>query len=188
MPEDAHLGLAQQAVRGGAVAASSTAPADGSDVRPAGARAFDFLVGSWRVAHRRLKRRLAGCSEWATFGGTVTAWPLMGGLGIVDDNLLEDPSGAYRAVSFRVYDPSADLWSIRWVDARSMRLEPPVVGRFEEGVGTFLGDDELDGRPIRVRFVWSGVTERSARWEQAFSPDAGRTWETNWVMSLERSA
>jgi len=188
LPEKTHLDTPWRAALGGAAAISAPGLAHGADLRTEGARSFDFLIGSWRVQHRKLRRRLVGCDEWATFGGTSAAWSLIGGLGNVDDNLLGDPSGTYRAMSFRLYDPATDLWSIRWVDARSMRLEPPVVGRFEEGVGTFLGDDELDGRPISVRFVWSGVTERSARWEQAFSPDAGRTWETNRVMSLERSA
>jgi hypothetical protein len=27
----------------------------------------------------------------------------------------------------------------------------------------------------------------SPRWEQAFSPDGGTTWETNWVMDFTRS-
>jgi hypothetical protein len=156
------------------------------DNRPEGARAFDFLMGSWRVTHRKLGQRLADCHDWLAFDGTTAAWPLMNGLGNVDDNLLQDPTGTYRATSFRLYDPALDLWSIRWVDARGMRLEPPVFGRFKKGVGTFLGDDELDGLPILVRFVWSNINNRSALWEQAFSPDGGRTWETNWVMSFER--
>jgi hypothetical protein len=33
-----------------------------------GARDFDFLHGSWRIEHRRLKERLAGCGEWEEFG------------------------------------------------------------------------------------------------------------------------
>jgi hypothetical protein len=27
-----------------------------------------------------------------------------------------------------------------------------------------------------------------ARWEQAFSEDGGRTWETNWIMDYTRIA
>jgi hypothetical protein len=60
------------------------------------------------------------------------------------------------------------------------------VGSFANGVGVFEGRDELDGRPIVTRFVWSGITDTAARWEQAFSPDEGRTWETNWIMTMTR--
>ncbi|HTE65485.1 MAG TPA: DUF1579 domain-containing protein, partial [Candidatus Binatia bacterium] len=35
-------------------------------------------------------------------------------------------------------------------------------------------------------FVWSDITRNSCRWEQAFSPDAGKTWEVNWVMESTR--
>jgi hypothetical protein len=62
-----------------------------------------------------------------------------------------------------------------------------VIGAFDEdGVGVFEGRQELDGRPILVRFVWSGISPQTARWEQAFSPDDGKTWETNWIMSMTR--
>ena len=62
-----------------------------------------------------------------------------------------------------------------------------VVGRFEGGVGTFYGDDTHDGKDIRARFVWSGISATSARWEQAFSVDDGRTWLTNWSMEFTRA-
>jgi hypothetical protein len=45
----------------------------------------------------------------------------------------------------------------------------------------------LDGRPIRVRFTWSETQGDAPVWEQAFSADAGRTWETNWVMHFTRA-
>jgi hypothetical protein len=32
----------------------------------------------------------------------------------------------------------------------------------------------------------SKITPNSAQWEQAFSEDGGKTWETNWIMELER--
>lgn len=52
--------------------------------------------------------------------------------------------------------------------------------------GEFYGDDTHDGKDVRARFVWSGVCDTSARWEQAFSLDGGETWLTNWVMDFTR--
>ncbi len=151
---------------------------------------FDFYMGSWRVHHRRLKERLAGSDEWQEFEGTSVAWPILDGAGNVDDNVLELPAGTYRAISLRSFDPATDQWSIWWLDGRSPRgpLDPPVVGGFSNGIGTFLAEDTFNGQPILVRFLWSNITETTCRWEQAFSPDGGTTWEVNWIMEFIRVA
>ena len=152
-------------------------------------RNFDFLMGSWRVQHRRLKHRLAHNNEWETFSGTCRAWRVLDGQGNVDDNVLEAPAGTYRAISLRSFDLEARSWSIWWLDSRHPHeLDPPVVGQFRDGVGTFLANDTLNGRPIVVRYLWSDITPNSAKWQQAFSDDGGKTWETNWVMDFHRVA
>ncbi len=155
----------------------------------AGLHAFDHRTGQWTAHHRRLKERLAGSTEWVEFDGTQTAWPLMDGYANVDENVFDMPSGGeYRGVTLRAYDPASGQWAIWWLDGRNPfgSLEPPVKGRFENGVGTFYADDVLRGKPIRVRFIWSGIAADSAHWEQAFSADRGKTWETNWVTDFRR--
>jgi hypothetical protein len=62
-----------------------------------------------------------------------------------------------------------------------------VLGRFDGGIGTFVGEDTFDGRPILVRFLWLDITARTCRWEQSFSDDGGATWEINWVMEFTRT-
>jgi hypothetical protein len=148
---------------------------------------FDFLVGHWTVRHRRLKERLAGCTEWEEFGGTCSLRPILDGQANVDDNVLDMPSGTYRAASIRTYDPATRRWSIWWLDSRHPHdLGTPVVGAFKDGTGTFFADDTLNGQPIRVRFLWTDITAASACWQQAFSNDGGATWETNWIMDFQR--
>lgn len=150
---------------------------------------FDFLIGAWKVRHRRLKGRLVGATEWMEFDGTCVMRTLMGGAGNVEDNFLDLPGEPYRAVGLRAFDPKTGAWSIWWLDSRYLQnLDPPVVGGFENGVGTFLADDVHDGKPIKVRFQWSDITTKSAIWRQAYSPDAGATWETNWEMRFTRTA
>ena len=158
-----------------------------TDLR-SGVHDFDFYMGKWRVHHRRLKERLAGSDEWQKFEGTSTAWPILDGAGNIDDNVLELPGDTYRAISLRSFDPETGSWSIWWLDGRNPHgpLDPPVVGRFVDGVGTFLAEDTLRGQPIIVRFLWSNITGNTCRWEQAFSPDGGKTWEVNWVMESTR--
>ena len=158
--------------------------------RHAAVHDFDFYMGSWRVHHRRLKDRLAGSTEWEEFDGTSTAWPILDGAGNIDDNVIELPAGTYRAISLRSFDPESQQWSIWWLDGRYPKgpLDPPVVGGFKDGIGTFLAEDTFKGQPIVVRFIWSDITPTSTRWEQAFSPDGGETWEINWVMESTRIA
>lgn len=148
---------------------------------------FDFFHGDWRVAHRRLKRRLAACDEWEEFGGTCATRPLIGGQGNIDDNIIELPSGAYRAATLRVFDPTTKHWRIWWLDARyPQALDNPMLGGFADGRGLFYADDMFEGRPIRVRFLWTPGA--SPQWEQAFSEDGGASWETNWVMRFTRTS
>lgn len=149
---------------------------------------FDLRVGRWRAHHRRLKERLAGSHEWVEFDGTCVFQQLMGGWANMDDNVFEMPGGAYRGVTLRSYDPNTGEWAIWWLDGRNPfgDLDPAVKGRFENGIGTFYADDTLRGRKIRVRFIWSHITATTAHWEQAFSADDGRTWETNWITDFRR--
>ena len=149
---------------------------------------FDFLVGTWKVRNRRLKRRLAGDKDWEEFDSTLVNWPVLGGMGNVSDNMFDPRAGSYRGVSIRTYDDETRQWLSWWLDGRTpTSIAPPVRGDFAAGVGTFIGDDTFEGRPIKVRTQWSRITASSARWEQAFSPDAGRTWETNWVGDFARA-
>jgi hypothetical protein len=148
---------------------------------------FDFWMGRWNVRNRRLAERLVGSDEWDEFDSRVAARPLPGGLGN-EDVFCSDYAGGFVAMSFRFFDPETGLWSIYSVDSRRPGLlGPSVVGSFSGDVGIFEGDGTWDGRPIRVRLTWSGVTTPTPRWEQAFSDDGGATWETNWIMGFRRA-
>jgi hypothetical protein len=67
-------------------------------------------------------------------------------------------------------------------------LDPPVLGRFDDGIGVFECDDELEGVPLKVRFTWKDITSVSAVWEQSFSFDDGATWDANWTTRHARVA
>ena len=149
-----------------------------------GANDFDFLIGSWRVHHYRLKERLADNHEWIEFEGTCAMQKILGGAGNMDENVLNFPGDAFRAVSLRTYDPTKKQWSIWWIDGRNpSHLDPPVLGGFKNGIGTFYAKDTFKGKPISIRFLWTNLTTEP-HWEQAFSDDGGKTWETNWIMEF----
>jgi hypothetical protein len=150
-----------------------------------GSHDFDFEFGEWRVRHR-VKRGADG--TWSEFDGTASVRPLMTGAANVEDNQFNRPEGVTHGIALRAYDPKTREWAIWWVDGRDPlgTLDPPTKGRFEDGVGKFYWKGEYNGKSMQTRFTWSHITKNSARWEQAYSYDDGKTWDTNWVMEFRR--
>lgn len=150
--------------------------------------AFAFFTGIYDVANRWRKDFLdptEGEDRWEEFPGLTRASAHFDGRASFD--AIEFPTKGFAGLTLRLYDPAADAWSLYWASKRSGTLFPPVTGRFEaDGTGVFHGDDEHDGRPVKVRFTWSEISETTAHWEQAFSLDEGRTWLTNWHMHMTR--
>ena len=146
---------------------------------------FDFYVGVWDVQNRRLVKRLAGSDEWETFPARSVARAVFDGAANLDE--ISFPTKGWSGLTLRLYDSDSDEWALYWVSDAASRIEPPVVGRWNDR-REFVGycDDTFEGRPVLVRFIWSGISEATAHWEQAFSIDAGQTWETNWVMDSTR--
>ncbi|PYX95164.1 MAG: hypothetical protein DMG63_19470 [Acidobacteria bacterium] len=65
-------------------------------------------------------------------------------------------------------------------------LQTPMVGKFRGDEGEFFGNEEVDGRKVLCRFRWTRTNPDSPKWEQAFSNDGGKTWETNWIVTFTR--
>ena len=150
---------------------------------------FDFFVGSWTVHHRRLKKRLAGNDDWEEFEGTTTCQSLLGGVMNLNESSARRPSGSSSGLGLRAFDARTGVWADWYLGASDpLNLGEPGLGRFENGVGTFLSDESFEGRPVRVRGQFRSLSPDLAQWEQAFSPDGGATWETNWVMRYSRRA
>lgn len=142
---------------------------------------FDFEIGTWRTDLRRLQDPLSGSSTWVEYTGTSVVREIMGGRANLVELDVEGPAGRIEGLSLRLYNPETRQWSLNFASLRNGTLTPPVIGAFEDGRGVFYGHELLDGRPIFVRFVISDVTADSARFEQAFSADGGKTWEVNWI-------
>jgi hypothetical protein len=148
---------------------------------------YDFLFGSWTVRNRRLRERLKGCTEWEDFPSICQVRPILGGLGNMDEFTLEPASGRVLAITVRLYDPASAEWSIYWAASTgSGRFDVPMVGRFDGPGGEFYSQEVFEGRHIFSRFIWTVQGPDACRWEQAYSADGGRSWETNWTMELTR--
>lgn len=174
-----------------ATVATSEAPTAGpssmeTSARRDGSRDFDFLAGRWHAHSRRLTRPLdPAVDAWEEFDSVHDGVLLPADFGVADDFRIPSRPD-FVGLALQLYDPQARQWQAYWY--RQGVLTASLVGRFEGGVGVFEGPDTHDGKPIRTRYTWSQVTPQSARWEQAYSADVGRTWETNWVMEYTRVA
>ena len=146
---------------------------------------FDFYFGRWAIHNERLRERLVGSTDWEHFEAIQECRPILGGVGNIDD-FVTDWGGGFVGMTLRLFNPATRTWSLYWASNRDGVLEPPVVGRFENGVGTFIGRDTHKGTPVLARFTWSHITPDSALWQQAFSTDDGASWETNWIMRMTR--
>jgi hypothetical protein len=146
---------------------------------------FDFFVGTWNSEQRRRTPFTDG--PWDEFSGTSRCWSVFDGGGNIDE--ITFPTKGFSGLTMRLYDAATDTWSLYWVNSRTGLALPPVVGRFgDDGLGVFTGDDVHEGRPIKVVYRWSDITDQSCRWEQDFSLDEGVTWETNWTMQFTRTS
>lgn len=145
---------------------------------------FDFFHGEWDVLNRRRTDFLDPGSAWVEFPATHHCLPLFDGAANIDE--IDMPDLGAKGLTLRLFDPDARQWSLNWSSSSTGKLFPPVIGRFENGRGEFYGDDTHDGKEVRVRFVWSGISATTAHWEQAFSLDGGDTWVTNWSMDFSR--
>lgn len=148
---------------------------------PDGPGGFDFEIGRWNSVVKRLKRPLSGSHEWVELSGTTVVRKLLDGRANIAELDIAGPSGRIQGVSLRLYDAQSRQWSIHYANIAAGALTAPMLGDFRHGRGEFHGDDTLDGRPIKVRFVIECDRRESCRFEQAFSADAGKTWELNWL-------
>ncbi|MCA9911582.1 MAG: hypothetical protein KC519_23165 [Anaerolineae bacterium] len=147
-----------------------------------GRHAFDFLTGTWQVHNRRLRERLKGSQAWEEFESLSVAQTILGGLGNFDALTLHRESGVTYGSTLRLFNPETQQWSLYWSDSATGSLYAPMVGSFVDGVGYFYACELFERKTIISRFLWSGISATTWRWEQAFSTDGGATWETNWIM------
>ena len=179
----------------GVMAGATTATAAGAIAGPPGAppappahlEDFDFFMGRWTTRHHRLVGRLAGSTTWQDFDGHLQVQKILGGQGSLDDGVINLPAGSYWGATVRFFDPQQKTWSIFWLDSRAVTIDTPMVGGFDGKHGVFYGDDVLNGKPIKVRFLWEDEDPDHCRWEQAFWDERASAWETNWVMRHTRA-
>lgn len=152
---------------------------------------FDFLVGKWKMYHRRLNKRLEHCKDWTEFESADSNYKILSGTADMDVLSTTQMPGLegklFEGVTLRLFDPKTRLWRLYWVASNVGVLDPPVVGSFENNVGHFFAKDTFNGKDIIMVFRWDVRDKEHPVWSQAFSPDNGKTWEWNWYNVSYRS-
>ena len=153
-----------------------------------GSRDFDPLLGDWDFHLRRLIRPLTGSDDWANLEGESHCRSIWGGRGQIDELSLTNLSDGSKmeSLTLRLYNPKAHEWLLYFAGGGNPSLGTPQRGRFVNGRGEFLDRDEVNGKEVIVRWIWTEIETTTPRFEQAFSADEGETWETNWITSQTR--
>jgi hypothetical protein len=170
-------GLAQQ---NSAPKTSQTAAHDGQ-------HDFDFEIGTWRSHGSRRLHPLTGSTTWVDFDGITIVRKIWNGEANLVELQADGPAaGHFQNLSLRLYDPQTHQWSIYYANSKGATISVPSVGEFKNGRGEFFDTEPFQGKTILVRNIWSDITPNSCHFEQAFSADGGKTWESNWVVTDTR--
>ena len=148
---------------------------------------FDFAFGNWKVHTRRLLHPLTGSNEWVEFDGTSVVRPIWEGRANTEEYEGKSLSGHADGLTVQTYSPTSHQWSIYWTNSKNGAFSlPPTVGKFTNGRGEFYDQEDFNGTKIFVRYLWLLPSPDKPRWEQAFSADGGKTWETNYIVTYAR--
>ncbi len=147
---------------------------------------FDFEFGTWSTELRLLPAPLTGSTQWIEGRGTTLVHPIWDGRANLVELTADMPIGRVEALSLRLFDAATGQWSINVATARAGAMSPPLIGAMNDGRGEFLGHETMDGRDVVVRFLIAYDGGDTIHFEQAFSVDAGATWETNLVATDTR--
>jgi hypothetical protein len=147
---------------------------------------FDFFEGKWKLHNRKLKSRLNICTEWIEFESTQEMYRVLNGIGNIDNFLATFDGQPFEGMTLRLFNPKTKLWSIYWADSNEGKLDPPLLGSFENNVGDFITKDTLNGKNILVAFRWDARNKDNPIWSQAFSEDNGQNWEWNWYLYFSK--
>jgi hypothetical protein len=155
-----------------------------------GQQDFDWIIGAWKVQLKRLQRPLTGSTTWVEYEGRSVVRKVWDGRANLDEITADSPAthAHMEGLTLRLYNPETRQWSLYWANAKTGALGmPATVGQFTNGRGEFYDEEEFEGRAITVRYLWTDITPTSARFEQAFSTDGRKTWETNWIAMITRA-
>lgn len=151
-----------------------------------GTHDFDFNQGTWRTHIRRNLTPLAGKSEVVELDGEVRVRPIWNGKAFLEEIEADGSRGHWQAMTLFLYNPQARQWSMSFASSANGRLDTPMIGSYADGRIALYQHEDVDGRAIFVRGVWSDITPTSHSYEEDFSDDGGKTWVTSFTARLTK--
>jgi hypothetical protein len=148
---------------------------------------FDFHLGQWKSDITRLQHPLTGSTTWIKCTGTLSARKVWDGRAQLEELEAACPAGHIEDLLLFLYNPQSHQWSLNSAAVGDGVIGRPMFGEFKNGRGEFYDQEPFKDRLILVRQVWSDITATSHHFEQAFSDDGGKTWETNFKATLTRA-
>lgn len=147
---------------------------------------FDFNLGKWRTHIQTLQHPLSGSTTWVKLEGTVVDRKVWDGRANLEEIEADGPAGHFEGTTLFLYNPKSHQWSQTFANSETGSLETPAIGEFKNGRGEFYSQEVYQGRAVLVRGIWSEIKTDTHKFEQAYSDDGGKTWETNFIANLER--
>lgn len=151
-----------------------------------GAHDFDFEPGAWKVHVERLAYGSSGSPRWDQWDGVSHCRKVWAGKANLVELEADGPAGHLEFLSLRLYNPGSQQWSLYYARSERGQLATASIGEFRNGRGEFYDQETYQGRMVLMRGVLTHSSERSVRFEQAFSVDGGKTWELNFTEQFTR--
>lgn len=139
---------------------------------------FDFLIGRWEM----VVTRHSGDAPRVIATEISVVERALGGTVLID-------TWGESGFTTRTYDPKAGLWRLFWTDRGYFQGRIQFwEGRFEDGVGTFVGGDSFPNPDNRVKskIIFSEIQENRVHWEMFHTQDNGATWSLTDVREYRR--
>lgn len=148
---------------------------------------FDFNMGPWKTQIRAVMSPLASPAAWSNLQGTHSVYRVWDDWADIGQLEVDGPQGHIEDLALRLYDRKTREWRVYFANSESGTLLAPMIGDFKDGVGTFIGLEDEDGKTVLMRNVWSGITAKACRQDWSISVDGGKTWAPTWISNDTRS-
>ncbi len=149
-------------------------------------RMFDFAIGEWDVLNRNQPADDTGWYDTGT--ATSRVYPVAAGCGIVEHWRGHTFGDFLVGFTLRAFNPQLGQWDLvlLWPNTGQPRFGK-MTGGFRHNRGEFYSRSlSAEGDTLLTQLTFSDITAESIRWQEARSPDNGRSWNSSWIMEFTR--